>query len=155
MGSTQGDSNMLRRAIVLVVGTAALGLAVPTFSATTSETLKKLELDWTEASIQKNYPVIESIVAPDWVAQAGSMKTITRQDFIDILKSGDQVFTKVTLGPMTVRVMGNVAVIQGSADETSQFKGKDTGGKSTFTDVYEKRNGHWVVVNTQMSRVLE
>jgi len=127
----------------------------PAFGTTTEETLKKLESDWTEATLQKDYKTIESIVAEDWVGQFGSMKKASRQDFIAELKSGNQVFTKVTVGPMTVRVMGKVAVIQGSADEISQYKGKDTSGKSTFTDVYEKRNGHWVVVNTQISRVLD
>jgi hypothetical protein len=44
-------------------------------------------------------------------------------------------------------------VVQGYDDETSSEKGKDTSGTYSWTDVFQKRNGHWVAVASQTTKV--
>ncbi len=44
---------------------------------------------------------------------------------------------------MKVRVFGNSAVVTGSETEKSSYQGKDTSGKSAWTDVWVMRNGKW------------
>jgi hypothetical protein len=53
------------------------------------------------------------------------------------------------IGPMDVKVLGNVAVVQGSDTEKSSYKGKDTSGKWIWMDVFVKRDGKWVAVRSQ------
>ena len=50
---------------------------------------------------------------------------------------------------MKVRVFGNTAVVTGSDDEKSSYKGKDTGGHYVWTDIFVKRNGRWQAVASQ------
>jgi hypothetical protein len=45
-------------------------------------------------------------------------------------------------------------VVQGFDDETSSENGKDTSGTYSWTDVFEKRNGHWVAVASQTTKVV-
>jgi hypothetical protein len=54
---------------------------------------------------------------------------------------------------MDVKVLGNVAVVQGSDTEKSLTNGKDTSGKWVWMDVFVKREGAWVVVRSQSAMV--
>jgi len=42
---------------------------------------------------------------------------------------------------MEVKVLGNIAVVQGSDTEKSSMSGKDTSGKYAWMDVFVKRGG--------------
>jgi hypothetical protein len=54
---------------------------------------------------------------------------------------------------MDVKVLGNVAIVQGSDTEKSTMNGKDTSGKWVWMDVFVKRDGKWVAVRSQAARV--
>ena len=54
---------------------------------------------------------------------------------------------------MDVKVIGNVAVVQGSDTEKSSYKGTDTSGKWAWMDVFVKRDGKWLAVRSQLARV--
>ena len=54
---------------------------------------------------------------------------------------------------MDVKVLGNVAVVQGSDTDKSSYGGKDTSGKYVWTDVYVKRGGKWQAVRSHISKV--
>ena len=54
---------------------------------------------------------------------------------------------------MDVKVLGNVAVVQGSDTEKSSAGGKDTSGKWVWMDVFVKREGKWVAVRSQSAMV--
>ena len=63
--------------------------------------------------------------------------------------SGENKVESQTLGEMKVRVFGDVAIVTGSDDEKSSFKGKDISGHYVWTDVFVKRNGQWQAVASQ------
>jgi hypothetical protein len=54
---------------------------------------------------------------------------------------------------VNVRVMRNVAIVQGMDDEKSSYKGKDGSGTYSWTDVFEKRGGKWVAIASQVTKV--
>jgi hypothetical protein len=54
---------------------------------------------------------------------------------------------------MDVKVLGSVAVVQGSDTEKSTNDGKDSSGKYVWTDVFAKRDGKWVAVRSQVTLV--
>jgi hypothetical protein len=54
---------------------------------------------------------------------------------------------------MDVKVIGNVAVVQGSDTEKGTSSGKDSSGKYVWMDVFANRNGKWVVVRSQEAMV--
>ncbi len=135
---------------------ASLALAFTATAATaatpTETLLMKREQAWADAVLKKDYKALSGIIAADWAGQDDSADKMTRAKLIAGLKSGDVIYTSEEIGPMTVRVMGNTAVVQGSDSEKSSIKGKDTSGKYTWTDVFELRNGQWVAVNSQNTK---
>jgi hypothetical protein len=54
---------------------------------------------------------------------------------------------------MDVKVIGTVAIVQGSDTEKSSSKGKDTSGKWVWMDVFVKRDGKWQAMRSQSAMV--
>lgn len=112
------------------------------------QALMQMERDWTEAGLKKDAATLGKILADDWVGQ-GPTGIATKAEALADLKSGDNKLDSITLGDMKVRVFGDTAVVAGSDDEKSSYKGKDTSGHYTWTDVFVKRQGRWQAAASQ------
>lgn len=116
------------------------------------QALMQMERDWTEAALKKDAAALDKILADDWVGQ-GPTGVATKAQTLTELKSGDYKLESQTLGDMKVRVFGDTAVVTGSDDEKSSYKGKDTSGHYTWTDVFVKRQGRWQAAASQGTRI--
>ena len=54
---------------------------------------------------------------------------------------------------VVVRAFGNIAVVQGYDDARGAHKGRDSSGTYGWTDVFQNRNGHWVAIASQTTKV--
>ncbi len=124
----------------------------PSAMATTEE-LKQLERDWSDAQKAGDVDKLNQILAADWEGLEFDGSKITKAQFLNDTKAGTAKLESFDIGPMDVKVMGNIAVVQGSDTEKSSMKGKDTSGKWVWMDVFEKRDGRWQAVRSQASRV--
>jgi len=116
--------------------------------AGTEQALMQLERDWTAAALNKDAAALDKILADDWVGQ-NPAGTATKTEALADLRSGDNKIESETMGDMKVRVFGDTAVVTGSDDEKSSYKGKDTSGHYTWTDVFVKRHGRWQAAASQ------
>jgi uncharacterized protein (TIGR02246 family) len=143
--------------ILLVAAFAGLALAqdkmAPAKVPSTAESVKQLERDWIAAEKAGDADKLSQILADDWVALGPDGSTVTKAAFIADYKSGKSKVETFEMGPMTVKVMGNVAVVQGSDTEKSKTEGKDSSGKYVWMDVFEKRDGKWQAVRSQNAMV--
>ncbi|MGA8072837.1 MAG: nuclear transport factor 2 family protein [Candidatus Acidiferrales bacterium] len=143
--------------ILLVVACAGLVFAqdkmAPAKAPSTADAVKQLERDWIAAEKAGDADRLSQILADDWVALGPDGSTIAKQAFIADYKSGKSKVESFEIGPMTVKVMGNVAVVQGSDTEKSVSGGKDSSGKYVWMDVFEKRDGKWQAVRSQNAMV--
>jgi len=119
----------------------------------TADSVKQLERDWLAAEKAGDADKLSQIIADDWIALGPDGSTINKQTFIADYKSGKSKVESFEIGPMTVKVMGNVAVVQGSDTEKSKTEGKDSSGKYVWMDVFEKRDGKWQAVRSQNAMV--
>ena len=113
-----------------------------------AETVKQLEHDWVDAAIAGEVDKLSAIFADDWVGIGFGPDKATKKSYLAETKAGDHKLQSFDFGPMDVKVMGDVAVVQGSDTEKSSYKDKDTSGKYQWMDVFAKRNGKWVVVRS-------
>lgn len=118
----------------------------------TSQAVKQLEHDWVDAMKANDSDKLGQIIADDWVADYNGSRE-TKQSYLDGAKSGDSKLESFNFGPMDVKVLGNIAVVQGSDTEKSSYKGADTSGKWIWMDVFVKRDGKWVAVRSQLAKV--
>lgn len=121
--------------------------------ASVAETLKQQAQDFGNAIKDVDASKINEILAEDWVSLGSSGRTLTREGFLNDLKSGNHRLESFEIGPMDVKVFGDVAVIQATVTEKRTDKGQDTSGHGSFMDVCVKRGDKWVIVRSHSSWV--
>ena len=106
-----------------------------------------------QAMIHKDIATLSNLVADDWTIQDKSGSMGTKAAFISDVKSGKLVVTSFKLHDLHVRVLGNVAFVQAFDDEISFYEGKESSGTYNWLDVWVNRDGRWVSVATQLTKV--
>ncbi len=146
-------------AALLIISLGATALAdtgVPVSIAAvgerTAETLKQLEREWADAEEIGDCAKVDQIVADDWAGIENDGSRLTKEQLIARMNRGRVKSESVELGPMEVKLLGDVAIVQGSLIERSTTSGKYSGGELLWMDVFTKRDGKWVAVRSQSAR---
>jgi ketosteroid isomerase-like protein len=121
--------------------------------ASVADTLKQQAQDFGNAIKDVDTDKLNQILAEDWVSLGSSGRTLTREAFLSDLKSGNHKLESFEIGPMDVKVFGDVAVVQATVTEKRTDKGQDTSGHGSFMDVCVKRGDKWVIVRSHSSWV--
>ena len=127
----------------------------PAKAGSPAEELKQIEHNWTEAQKAADANKIGAYIADDWAGYGPDGSKMDKTKYLAAVKSGDIKVESVEVGPMDVRMMGNVGVVLGSDTEKSTMNGKDSSGKYVWMDVFEKKGGKWQAVRSEITRVQE
>jgi ketosteroid isomerase-like protein len=143
------------RKVMLSVAAAALAASVAAAyaAAAPGDELVQLEANWSKALVAGDYATVDKIIAPDWVGQNHTGKRSTKAEFMALFKSGKVKMSAMNNHDVHVRMFGEMAVVQGADNENSVESGKDSSGSYTWTDVFQRRDGHWVAVASQVTKV--
>jgi ketosteroid isomerase-like protein len=115
--------------------------------------LKQIEKDWNDAMKAKDQDKLGEILDDRWAGIGSDGKSTTKAEAVAHLKTPGYSLDSIEMGPMKVRIFGNMAVVTGSDTEKSSEAGKDTSGKYVWTDVFVKRDGKWKAVASQDSKI--
>ena len=150
-------------ALALVFSASAVPTAwsqaavAPTMSAETPEIreLQKVEDSWANALNLRDQYGLELVLSPLFVGVSATGDVTTRnQQIVKIINQEDKTAT-TDMRVVTVRMLGDVAVANG----TYTFTHKGTGGqveqKGIFTHVFQKQHGNWVCLNAQSTPLKE
>jgi hypothetical protein len=118
------------------------------------QAIQQLEHDWFDAASAGDTDKVSTILAEDWVGIYGGGEKATKKGYLADVKSGNvRPNTLTEFGPIDVKVLGGVAVVQGSyIIKRTAADGKDSAGKYGWMDVFVKRDGKWVVVRSQLAQ---
>jgi ketosteroid isomerase-like protein len=114
------------------------------------EILRQMERAWGTAFLHKDVTALSRILAADWRGQY-PWGTRNKMQALAALSSGNDTINTMTYGKMKVEIVGSMAFVMGSDDETSTADGRTTSGHYTWTDVFIKRGGRWQAVASQMT----
>jgi uncharacterized protein (TIGR02246 family) len=118
-----------------------------------SQLIMQLERDWADAMKAGDADKVSAIMADDWTAIGYDGSKATKKSLLADVKAGKDKVESIEIGPMDVKVLGSVAVVQGSDTEKSVSNGKDSSGKWVWTDVFVKRDGKWLAVRSHNAMV--
>jgi ketosteroid isomerase-like protein len=121
--------------------------------ASVADTLKQQAQDFGNAIKDVDIDKLNQILAEDWVSLGSSGRTLTREGFLNDLKSGNHKLESFEIGSMDVKVLDNVAVVQRTVTEKRTDRGQDTSGHGSWMDVCVKRGDKWVIVRSHSSWV--
>lgn len=114
----------------------------------TAAQLKGIEARWIEAEVHGDAAYLDTILAPDFTYTNPNAQVLNRAQLIDAVKSGKAKLESGSVGDMTVRVYGDVAVVNGTYTQREAGKASDVG---RFTDTFVRKNGSWLAVATHSS----
>ncbi len=114
-----------------------------------ADAVKQMEQDWVDATKAGDADKLGALLADDWMGLGPDGVLRTKKENLANVKSGAEKLESFEFGPMKVKVLGNVAIVQGTDNEKSSFKGKDTSGKWAWMDVFVKTGDKWVAVRSQ------
>jgi hypothetical protein len=144
----------MKKAYSLVVIAILTAGWLPAQSAPSAETLiRGYEEDLGKAMIERDVPTLARLVAREWTIQNESGVTGTREGFLSDIESGRLVVKSFRLHDVRIQVFGDVAMVQGTDDEESSYDGKQSNGTYNWLDVWVRRDGGWVSMATQLTRV--
>ncbi len=144
----------MRKAMLSVVAAALAASAAGAYAAATpGDELVQLEANWSKAMVAGDYATVDKIIASDWVGQNHTGKPLNKSEFMAMFKDGKVKMAAMKNHDVHVRMFGEMAVVQGADDEKSVETGKDSSGSYTWTDVFQRRDGHWVAVASQVTKV--
>ncbi|MGH9354877.1 MAG: nuclear transport factor 2 family protein [Terriglobia bacterium] len=79
---------------------------------------------------------------------------LTKDQILAEMRSGTEKFIAIHHKDKQVRVYGDTAVLNAYTTSTVRYKGVSSNYPRRFTNVYIKRNGHWLLIVHQATPVL-
>ncbi len=113
------------------------------------QALMRLEREWAEA---RNAATLERIYGPGFIHILADGQIVTRQEELDYRrKSPENKRPPLKFEDMRVRIYGDIGIVEGRTVVTGE-KGEVI-RKTSFTDVFRRRDGRWEAINAQETQV--
>ena len=126
----------------------------PSASLGDADTLKQLEIDWANASKAVDVNWCSQLLADDWRLVGAKSMVKTKEIALRAMQARDYKLESTDFGPMDVKMLGNVGVVQGSTTvHLLEKDGQRTAYKWAWMDVFEKRGDKWKVVRSQVTKL--
>jgi hypothetical protein len=133
--------------LLLIALPGCLQPAVKPFDAGEAEAdIRRIEHLWAQVAVTGDPSVIDQIFSDDFLGVAPDGAQYTKQEFISDTRAHPLGFLSNDLDSVKVRFVGVVAIAQGS--ETFR-RADSTLGRFVWTDVLERRDGHWLIIAAQ------
>jgi ketosteroid isomerase-like protein len=107
--------------------------------------LRQLD-SWVDALRRSDMARLDRIIADDFMIITSDGQTLSKEQDLAPIKSGDLKFESLATEGVRVFVYGDTAVVTGIGVYKIIYKGKAAGIRERFFDVYQKRKGQWQVI---------
>src|SRR5262245_34536189 len=144
---------MLTRRIVAlaILAVVAQATRLGAQASSLADSVRALESQRAQALMQADTVALSRLIADDFVeiSRLGTLRT--KADNMREIANGTLRLTSVRYDSLSVRIYGDVAVLQGIADNAGVFRGFPFSGKIRYTRVFVRRAGHWQAVAMQQT----
>jgi len=142
---------MKRTLITLVM---AVSLASAAFGAGADAELKAIEQQWLDAYMKSDPAFIKNLEADDYSIIEPDGAVTTKAQDVKAVTDKTFVMKSATMSDFKCRLVGdNCAIVTVMMKIAGTEDGKDFSGDYRGTDVFEKKNGKWMAVASQMTKV--
>ena len=139
--------------VISLVVLAAVSLSAQRRVQSTQEILEQLERSWVEALQTNDVAFVESVLAPEFIATYGDGTRADKKRELELVKAFNNQVDKWIVDEFTVKVFGDTAVVWFTQRMTGPVQGKPTEIVSRYMDVFVNRDGKWLCVGSQSTRL--
>lgn len=141
------------RSVAQVQTSPAPAAAVAPGAASTAspevQQFQKIEDTWSNAINQRDQYSLELVLSPLFIDVSANGDITTRNQQLAQLISGDDKTVHLDQRVITVRMLGDTAVANGTYVLHHKVGSSPVDEKGVYTHVFEKQRGGWVCVNSQ------
>ncbi len=126
---------------------------INTASGNTETQVAKLEHEFAAAILKDGVAAVDKYEADDIISTDPAGNVTSKADDKKAWASGDLKLESAEISDLKVRSYGNTAVATGMTTVKGAWKSQDLSGNYRFTDTWVKRDGKWLLVATQATKV--
>jgi uncharacterized protein DUF4440 len=138
-------------ALLLGVAPVAAPQSQGTRGSTAEDSVRAVEAERGQALLRADTAALSRMVAEEFVevSRLGTLRSKAAN--LRDIASGDLKLISVKYDSLQVRIYGEVAVLQGIADNEGTFRGMPFSGRIRYTRVFVRRDGRWQAVAMQQT----
>ena len=110
---------------------------------------QKIEDSWSDAVNRRDQYGLELVLSPLFVDVSASGDVTTRNQQVAQVLSGEDKTLYLTQKVVTVRMLGDIAVANGTYTLHHKVGSSQVDEKGVFTQVFERVHGGWLCINSQ------
>jgi len=130
------------------------GLATVGFGAGAEAELKAIEQQWLDAYMKSDPTVIKNLEAEDYTITEPDGAVSTKADDVKSVTEKKFVLKTATMSDFKCRMLGdNAAVVTATLKLNGTDEGQEFSGDFRAIDVFEKKDGKWLAVASQLTKV--
>ena len=138
----------------LVTFMMVLGLATAAFAAGADAELKALSQQWLDAYTKGDPSFLKSTLAEDYTIIEPDGTVSTKADDIKSVTDKKFVLKSAALSDFKCRMIGdNTAIATATLKLSGTEDGEEFSGDYRGMDVWEKKDGKWMAVASQMTKI--
>jgi ketosteroid isomerase-like protein len=130
------------------------GFATMAFGGSAETDLKAITQQWLDAYVKADTAALKNIEADDWMFVDSDGTTMTKAQ--DIKELGDKTFVckSASASDVKVKEMGDKhAAVMATIKMAGAYKGEEFSAEFRGIDVYEKKDGKWQAIYSQITKV--
>ena len=148
-----GSRKLVVCGAVLVIAALSHGAAAQRPVQSTQEILMQLERDWVAALQRNDADFVDKVLAPEFVSTYGDGSRGDRVRELQLVKEFNQQVDSWTVDEFTVKVFRDTAVVWFTQRMVGPVKGVPTEIVTRYMDVFVNRDGTWLCVGSQSTKV--
>jgi uncharacterized protein (TIGR02246 family) len=110
------------------------------------DAIKKLNAEWIASYVTRDTATLSRIFADDIQLTNPSGEMRTKQQMLKALVSPDQKYISTKVDTASVRLFGNIGIINAKVTGVVEAGGKTSTAQVGYMDVYDKRHGRWYAI---------
>jgi ketosteroid isomerase-like protein len=108
---------------------------------------------WDEAMVNNDADEIGKFMAADWVIVGTEGGITSKSSFLDGIRSGDLMHTRMDSDDSRVQLYGNTGVVTSRGTSSGKYKGQPFSFYEWSTSIYIREKGKWRCVLTMLTPV--
>jgi ketosteroid isomerase-like protein len=119
----------------------------------TEQDVLRVSAERAAAELRGDTRVLRQLIADDFVGVGPRGFTLTKQEWLSRLDSGDLAYDALTCDDVHIRIHGDCAVAIGRETSRLKYNGKQMQGQFRETQVFTKQDGRWLLSSLQLSEM--
>jgi ketosteroid isomerase-like protein len=147
----------MRKAILpfLAVVVWLFGASQALAQGNAEQTIKSLTDQLNQAALKGDAATYEKLRADDYISISVLGRTSTKAEAVQNFKSGKLKFDAIDVVDSKIRIYGDAALVNGTANIKGHLGDTDISGQYRSVRVWIKRTGQWQTVSFQATRVAQ